>query len=91
VTLDPETFAPLIDRAVAAAIAALDQQRTAFGDRLAFSEAEAAAMLGLEAHNLREARRKGHIAASRGPNRRILYSRQDLLTYLAENRIEVGT
>jgi predicted site-specific integrase-resolvase len=54
---------------------------------LAFSECEAAELLGIEPHSLREARRKGAIRASRIVNRRVVYAREDLLRYLAENRI----
>jgi|ERR1700685_655109 len=86
-TIDPDDLVPLIQRVVAETVAKLDQERTPFGSRLAFSEAEAAAMLGLEEHNLREARRKGAIQASRIVNRRVVYSRADLLAYLAANRI----
>jgi len=56
--------------------------------RLAWSEVEAAGLLGMAAHVLRDERRRGRISASVGPGRRILYTRADLLGYLASRRWE---
>jgi hypothetical protein len=50
--------------------------------RMAFSEAEAAGMLGIAPHVLREQRRLGRIEYSKGPGRRILYTRAHIETYL---------
>ncbi len=87
VNLDPSEFEPLIRQTVASTIAKLDEIRGPFGDRLAFSEAEASRLLGLEEHQLRDERRRGRIKASRIVNRAIRYTRADLLSYLAANRI----
>lgn len=86
VTVDPETFAPLIQQVVAATIAKLDEIRVPFGDRLAFDESEAARLLSLEPHQLRDERRRGRIAASRVVNRGVRYLRSDLMAYLLRNR-----
>jgi hypothetical protein len=51
-------------------------------NRLAFSEAEAASMLGIAPHVLREQRRLGKIEFCRGPGRRVMYTRQQINEYL---------
>src|SRR5262249_53987099 len=50
---------------------------------LAYSEAEGAALLGLHSWQLRDERLRGRIPASRITGRKIRYTRQDLLEYLA--------
>jgi hypothetical protein len=57
------------------------------GERLAYSEPEAARMLGLEEHVLRDERRRGRISASKIVGRRIRYTREDLTDYLASRRV----
>src|SRR5712692_3845790 len=76
---DPEMFRPLIEQAVEAAMARLEQARATLGDRLCYSEPEAAAMLGLQTHQLRDERLRGRIKASSIVCRRIRYTRQDLM------------
>lgn len=55
--------------------------------RLAWTEEEAAPMLSLQTHQLRDERLRGRIKYSRGPRNRVLYTRQNLLDYL-HNRSE---
>lgn len=74
---------PLIRAIVAETVASFLPLLEAAGSRLAFSEADAAAMLGLEEHVLRDERRRGRITASQIVGRRIRYSRADLIEYLA--------
>ena len=88
VAFDPTEFEPIITRAVEAALAKLDELRGPLGDRLAFTEEEAARLIGLEAHQLRDERRRGRIAASQIVNRSIRYLRGDLLAYLLRQRTE---
>src|SRR5262245_60502693 len=65
----------------------LDQARAVLPDgKLAYGEAEAARLLSLHPHQLRDARLRGEIKASTGPGRKILYTRADLLSYLAARR-----
>jgi hypothetical protein len=87
VNLDPAEFEPLIRQTVEATIAKLDEIRGPFGDRLAFREEEAARLIGLEAHQLRDERGRGRIAASQVVNRGIRYTRHDLLNYLSRQRV----
>ncbi|HMF15751.1 MAG TPA: helix-turn-helix domain-containing protein [Gemmataceae bacterium] len=90
--LDPEALAPIIRAVVTQTLAHLDadRQRLPENGRLAFSEEEAARMLGLEPHQLRDERRRGRIGGSSIVGRRIRYTRKDLLDYLAGRRIAVN-
>ena len=63
----------------------LEEERDRLGERLAFREHEAAALLSVERHTLRDARLRGEVEASR-LGRRIIYSRDQLLRLLERNR-----
>jgi hypothetical protein len=84
--IDPTALTPLIRAVVEQTIARLDEARSALPDKLAFTEAEAARLLSLNQHQLRDERLRGSIEASVGPGRRILYTRDQLLQYLAARR-----
>ena len=91
VSLDADALRPVIEAAVAETMARIRNDETALGDRLAFSEQEAARLLSLESHQLRDERLRGRIAASRCVGRRIRYRREDLIAYLARHRTEPQT
>lgn len=78
-TLDAEELKPLV-----AAVAAELLESIPLDDRRdAYSEAEAAARLGVKPHVLRVARLRGEVSASQvGGSFR--YTRSQLLTYLAQ-------
>jgi hypothetical protein len=84
--LNPEALRPLIRDVVAEVLAALEQDRKPLDGKMAYGEAEAARLLSLHPHQLRDERRRGRIAASVGPGRKILYRREDLLEYLMVRR-----
>jgi len=85
--LDADALRPLIKQIVEETLAAMAEDNAAVnGNRLAYSEAEAAALLGLQPHQLRDERLRGRIQASVGPGKRVLYSRSDLLEYLRQRR-----
>jgi hypothetical protein len=86
--VDADALRPIIKDIVAEVVAILEADRSRLGDRLAFSEAEAAALLGLHVHQLRDLRLEGKVAASKIVGGRIAYQRSDLLRYLAERRVE---
>lgn len=90
-TLSPDELRPIISAAVAETLAQLRGDDERLSDRLAFSEDEAARLIGVESHVLRDSRLRGEIAASRIAGRRIRYSRADLLAYLSANRTETRT
>jgi hypothetical protein len=88
-TIDPETLRPLVAEIVHQVLATLDQAKAAVpSDRLAYSEPEAARLLGLNGHQLRDERLRGRIAASKIVGRQTRYLREDLIAYLMRERIE---
>ena len=83
--VDPEALRQLVRAVVAEALEQLGHAQTALSDgRVCYSETEAAALLGLNPHQLRDERLRGRIAASAVVGRRIRYRRGDLERYLAE-------
>lgn len=87
-SVDHETLRPIITATIAETLAVIRQAETDLGDRLAVDETEAARMLGLERHQLRDERGRGRIGCSQIVGRRIRYTREDLLAYLAASRTE---
>lgn len=81
IQLDPEDLKPIIETVVADVIERFDTGE----QRLAFSEEEAAAMLGVNSTTLRDERLRGRVEAST-VGRKIRYTRQNLLDYLARRR-----
>lgn len=90
IQFDPDDLRPLVQQIVAETLAATNTDIHTDDGRLAWSEAEAAAMLGLETHVLREQRRKGRIVCCNAkPGRRILYRREQIDAFLnGENQDE---
>ncbi len=86
--LDPKALRPLISVVVAEILAAMEADRDRMGDRMAYSEAEAARLLGLHTHQLRDIRLRKEIGASKIVGGRIAYTRDDLERYLTERRIK---
>jgi hypothetical protein len=82
-TVPPEALKGIIREV----LAEVDQARAAVPERrLAYSEAEAAALLGLAPHQLRDERLRGKIASSQIVGRRVRYLRGDLVAYLMARR-----
>jgi hypothetical protein len=90
---DLRTLLPLIEATVEATITRLtaDQGLASGTDRLCYSEAEAAELIGLNPHQLRDERLRGRVGHSRIVGNRVAYSREDLLRYLARCRVEAGS
>jgi hypothetical protein len=86
----PEALTPLVRKIVAEALAQLESARATVRDRLAFGEAEAAALLGLAPHQLRDERLRGRVKASVGPGKKILYTRAQLTEYLTRREWKPG-
>jgi hypothetical protein len=85
--IDGAALRPLIAEVVREVLAQLKDAEAALPpDKLAFTEAEAARLLGLNPWQLRDERRRGRITASAIVGNRIRYSRADLLAYLADRR-----
>jgi hypothetical protein len=79
---------PLIAEVVREVFAQVDRDRTAVTEQFCYTEAEAAALLRLHPHQLRDERLRKRIAASAIVGRRIRYLRGDLLRYLTERRVQ---
>jgi hypothetical protein len=82
-----EALKPLIAEVVQEALRQLDAARAALVDRLGYSEEEAARLLSLAPHVLRDERLRGRIQASQIVGRRIRYTRDDLVSYLMVRRV----
>ncbi len=82
----PDTLRPLIEEVVAEVLARMEAARPQLEGRMAFSEEEAARLLGLQPHVLRDERLRGRIKASTIVGRRIRYTREDLTAYLLQRR-----
>lgn len=85
--LDAEALKPLVRIIVAEVIDQLRDAEARTADRLAYSEAEAARLLGLNTHQLRDMRLRGDIEALKIVGGRVRYSREQLLAYLARRRV----
>jgi hypothetical protein len=87
IEFDPDSLRPLVALVVSEAITQLRADEAMLDGKLCFGEEEAARLLGLNVHVLRDERRRGQITASRIVGRRIRYTKADLLGYLAAKRI----
>ena len=85
ISFDDVLLQPLIERIVATVLDRLQGEQDALRHKLAYTEAEAASLLGIQRHVLRDARLRGELAGSR-VGKRILYERQELLGYLRRQR-----
>ena len=86
--LDESELRPLVKSVIAEVLMELEQLKETHGGRLAYTEAEAANMLGLNQHQLRDIRRRGEISHSRIVGNQIRYTHQDLMGYLNRGRRE---
>lgn len=84
---DPAELEPVIRATVAEVLDQREADEARLGGRLGFTEPEAAALLGVQAHVLRDARRRGEIHA-RLCGKRYLYARSELLRFLREGRAD---
>lgn len=78
---DIQDLSPLIATAVRATLAEIEASAQKLDGRLAFTEAEAALLLGVDRHVLRDCRLRGEINA-RKCGKKIIYSRESLLKFL---------
>lgn len=83
VKFDRNDLRDLVREAVAQVLAELEARRPDLDGRLAYSEAEAADLLGLKHHQLRDLRLAGKVEFSRVVGARIRYTTAQLLDYLA--------
>ena len=85
--IEGDALRPLVREIVREVLTEVEWDRATVAGRMAYSEEEAARLIGLEPHVLRDERRRGPIAASSIVGRRIRYTPANLTTYLAARRI----
>jgi hypothetical protein len=78
--MDRESLRPIVAEVVAEVLEKTNVAQSALGNRLMLSESEAAELLGVEKHVLRDARLRGEIHG-RLVGKRIFYSRAALLAF----------
>src|SRR5262245_19115821 len=87
--VDPVALGPLVRAVVAETLAAVERDQATIPDgEFCFTEEEAARLLKLASHQLRDERLRGRITASKIVGGRIRYTREDLLAYLEKNRVD---
>lgn len=85
-SFDPQDLRPLVEQVVTETIERLEAARAMVGDRLAYDEPEAAALIGVRRHVLRDARLRGEVIASR-IGKRTVYTREELLRFLGRAQV----
>lgn len=86
IDFDSSDLRPLITEIVAEVRAQDDADQAKVNGRLAYRECEAAALLGVASHTVRDARRRGELTGSK-VGKYIVYTRDELLELLRRNRI----
>jgi hypothetical protein len=81
IQFDQDDLRPLVHLAVAEALDSMEEERAKFNGRLALTEPEAAALLGVKSYVLRDCRRRGELQGAKIGSK-IVYTRTDLLTFL---------
>ncbi len=81
IQFDPTDLAPLVRAVVAEVLLQAEADRAKLNGRLGHSEPEAAALLGVPRHVLRDCRLRQEISA-RKVGRKFIYSRNVLLKFL---------
>jgi hypothetical protein len=81
IEFEDNDLAPLIERVVVRVLDQREADDAKLADRLAYSEAEAAALLGVRRHVLRDARLRRELDGAK-VGKRIMYTREELLRFL---------
>jgi hypothetical protein len=85
IQFDREDLRPLVQLAVAEALDRLEEERAKLYGRLALTEPEAAVLLGVKPHVLRDCRRRGELQGAKVGSK-IVYTRADLLEFLERQK-----
>ena len=85
IEFDREELRPLVHLAVAETLDRMEEERAKLNGRLAFTEPEAAVLLGVRPHVLRDCRRRGELQGAKVGSR-IVYTRADLLEFLERQK-----
>ncbi|QDU15493.1 hypothetical protein CA11_33180 [Gimesia maris] len=89
IVIDKNDLLPLVESIVEQVFSRMES-RDIFKGRLAVDETEAARLIGLKKHTLRDERLRGSITASQIVGNRIRYTASDLIDYLASRRFQVS-
>lgn len=84
--LDADDLRPLVRLVVQEVLAEVEADHAKLDGGLGYSEPEAAALLGIQRHALRDCRLRGEVRASK-IGKRIVYPREALLSLLANNQV----
>lgn len=84
---DISDLKPLIAAAVLAVLDHVRANEAVLGERFAYPEPEAAALIGVQRHVLRDARLRGEIIGAKVGSK-IVIERGELLRFLAARRLE---
>lgn len=87
ISLSENDLRPLVETVVTLALEKFKEEERQMGERLAFSESEAAALLSVQRHVLRDARLRGEIAGFK-LGKGIRYARDELLRFLRERTFD---
>lgn len=85
IEFDSKDLRPIVHLAVTEALDHLEAERAKFQGRLSFTEPEAAVLLGVKPHVLRDCRRRGELQGSKVGSK-IVYTRADLLGFLEKQK-----
>jgi hypothetical protein len=83
----PTEWEPVIRQVITAVLDELRADEAKVDGRIGYTEPEAAALLGIERHALRDCRLRGEIEASK-VGKRIVYERHELMAFLRRQRIQ---
>jgi len=89
IRIDEAVFEPFVKSLVTVVLSEQENLQPPHNNQLAYTEAEAASMLGLHQHQLRDLRLDGRIGYTRIVGNRIRYTMQDLTTYLHLRKEEI--
>jgi hypothetical protein len=85
IELEEAVFQSLVDTAVQRALARIGEERTRLNGRLAYTEPEAAALVGVKPYVLRDCRRRGELPGAKVGSK-IVYTRSDLEAFLERQK-----
>ena len=83
INVDDDVLEPLVTRITKQVLAQLEEDRMKLGGRIGFTLPEAAALIGVKPHVLRDARSRGEIRG-RLVGKKLVFSRDELLRFVNE-------
>jgi len=87
VEFDADDLQPLVESVVDTVLQRVDSAHSKLCERLSFTEAEAADLMGVEKYVLRDCRLRGELQGTQ-IGKRICYTREELTKFLIRNRVD---